>query len=721
MGEDASASTLGPAYTEPEATRRKSYFRSVARYWERLYQDQDLTARVYQERRDASLSWVKHLSLVPAARVLDLGCGPGFTAVALAKEGYSVNGLDFEQSMLDMAACRAQGAGVSLKLALGDAHEIAFDDATFDLVVALGLIPWLHSPHKALREIFRVLKPGAFLVVSSDNRRRLTHWFDPIYNPALASFRKLVASTLRKWGWMRMPKTCPPTMQSTPEFDLWLTEAGFTLTNSATIGFGPFTLFRRDVLPDRIGATLHGCLQRLADAGWPWLRNTGAHYLVLARKASALEKERPALTVRGKYPQQPEAHACDVSTPVVVLGANTHGSLGIMRSLGRLGVSIHAVSSPPRGPASFSAYCKSVGTWDFAHAKQQDTAAYLLELAHWIGARSILIPTWDEMAVFTAEFRNILTAGFIYPCQPKELPRSLCDKRQMAALARQFGVPTPGVSFPRSLDDVLRYIDAARFPIMLKGIDGNKLKERTGMKMVIAYSPRQLREMYLALEDPENPNLMLQEYIPGGDDSIWMFNGYFNASSECLFGATGRKLRQTPIHTGMTSLGVCLKNDDVERTTRWFMRALGYKGILDIGYRYDARDGQYKVLDINPRIGATFRLFLGDNGLDVARALYLDLTGQEVPVSRPRQGRKWFVESDLKSCVDYYREGSLTLSQWLNSLRGIEEAGYFAWDDLGPFWKICWRALFDLIAHARRPAKRLQGGNPNTRPHNIQR
>jgi predicted ATP-grasp superfamily ATP-dependent carboligase len=241
---------------------------------------------------------------------------------------------------------------------------------------------------------------------------------------------------------------------------------------------------------------------------------------------------------------------------------------------------------------------------------------------------------------------------------------------------------------------------------MVKGIDGNKLKARTGQKMVIAYTPRQLRETYLALEDPESPNLMLQEYIPGGDDTIWMFNGYFNATSECLVGFTGRKLRQTPIHTGMTSLGICLRNDVVAKTTKEFMQALGYRGILDIGYRYDARDGQYKVLDVNPRIGATFRLFVADNGIDVARALYLDLTGQIVPPSQQQEGRKWLVESDFKSCFDYYREGNLTFREWLRSLGGIEEAGYFALDDLAPFWKLGSALLFGSM-NGRRPERMI--------------
>ena len=69
---------------------------------------------------------------------------------------------------------------------------------------------------------------------------------------------------------------------------------------------------------------------------------------------------------------------------------------------------------------------------------------------------------------------------------------------------------------------------------MLKGISGNRLHERTGRKMVIVDSPNELLRLYHEMEDPADPNLMLQEYIPGGDDVVWMFNGYFNHDSDCL-------------------------------------------------------------------------------------------------------------------------------------------------------------------------------------------
>src|SRR6185312_16906252 len=144
----------------------------------------------------------------------------------------------------------------------------------------------------------------------------------------------------------------------------------------------------------------------------------------------------------------------------------------------------------------------------------------------------------------------------------------------------------------------------------------------------IARSADDLLDKYDRIDESQQSNILFQEYIPGGDDTIWMFNGYFNSRSECLFGMTGQKIRQCPVYTGAACLAICRRNDIVHQTTLAFMKAVGYQGILDIGYRYDARDGKYKVLDVNPRIGSTFRLFVGQSGMDVARALYLDLTGQ---------------------------------------------------------------------------------------------
>jgi predicted ATP-grasp superfamily ATP-dependent carboligase len=88
------------------------------------------------------------------------------------------------------------------------------------------------------------------------------------------------------------------------------------------------------------------------------------------------------------------------------------------------------------------------------------------------------------------------------------------------------------------------------------------------------------------------------------------------------------------------------------------------------------------VLDVNPRIGSSFRLFVGDGDMDVARALYRDLTGQPAGPAVPRYGRKWMVEDcDLVSSIRYYRDGQLTVKDWLRSFRGVQETAFFSLRD----------------------------------------
>ena len=400
-------------------------------------------------------------------------------------------------------------------------------------------------------------------------------------------------------------------------------------------------------------------------------------------------------------------HIGDNSNPVVVLVSGDHSALGIARSLGRLGVPVYAIDSHLLAPCFFSRYCRGKFVWDIDKHSARDTVAFLQNVSRTIGARPILITTTDAATIFVTENASYLQPWFLLPDQSAALVRSLADKKQMYFLTKQHRIPTAETVFPTSKEDVLAFLDRALFPVMLKGVDGFRLWKRTGKKMFIVSNERELLERYDAAEDPECPNLMIQEYIPGGDDTVWMFNGYFNRESECLIGFTGKKIRQCPVHTGSTSLGVCVANDQVENTTKRFMKSVGYRGILDIGYRYDARDGKFKVLDVNPRIGATFRLFVGPNGMDVARALYLDLTEQPVPTATISPGRKWIAEDlDLVSCYRYHREGQLTLRGWVHSLRGINEAAYLAKDDLMPLLPLCLSRGAELV---RRLLRELMG------------
>ncbi|HEY1350076.1 MAG TPA: hypothetical protein VGF67_10670 [Ktedonobacteraceae bacterium] len=375
----------------------------------------------------------------------------------------------------------------------------------------------------------------------------------------------------------------------------------------------------------------------------------------------------------------------DNSIPVVVIAPGFHGH-AIARSLGRLGVAVYGVHADPHSPAARSGYWRKNFIWDIEKAAARDSLDWLLQLGQTLGQRPILLPTDDHSCVFLDTCAQQLKDVFRFPEQPPGLTRALSNKQSMYHLCKTHGLPAAETAFPCSREDVQAFCQHAVFPVMLKGIDTLALRERTGVKMVLAHDGETLLRLYDEMETPDAPNIMLQEYLGGGSRTVWMFDGYFNARSDCLFGLTANMLRQYPAYTGVTSLGVCLTNETVAQQTTAFMKAIGYQGALDLGFKFDARTGLYKAIDANPRIGRTFRLLVDDSGMDVVRALYLDLTGQPVVPGQPREGRKWVVENfDLLSSARYRRDEHLGLRGWLRSYQGVEEAFWFARDDLRPF------------------------------------
>jgi predicted ATP-grasp superfamily ATP-dependent carboligase len=374
----------------------------------------------------------------------------------------------------------------------------------------------------------------------------------------------------------------------------------------------------------------------------------------------------------------------NTSVPVFLLSANTTvGSLSALRSLGRWGVELYGFDAQCYRAVWSSRYCRGWHEWDLQRWPAERCIAVVRDAARALGCRPLLVPTVDEAAIFAAEHQRELAEVAIYPEQDPVMVAGLVSKREMYWLARHHGVPVPQTSFPQDRADVVAFLADAQFPVALKAIRGSILKQKTGVTAFIVRAAAELLDLYDRYEDPAAPNAMLQEYIPGEDSCGWGFNGYFDEQSQCLFGGTTQRLHQHPVHVGMTSLAVITPNHEVQQLACDFMRAVGYRGLVNIGFRFDARDGRYKVVDVNPRLGASFRSFVTRNDCDILRSSYLHATGQPIPSSPPALGRRWLMETDLHSLFDYRREGH----RWRDLLlayRGVRELAHSGLDDPRP-------------------------------------
>lgn len=379
-----------------------------------------------------------------------------------------------------------------------------------------------------------------------------------------------------------------------------------------------------------------------------------------------------------------------------------HSELAVARSAGRWGVPVWGLR---KGGVSVAASRFSRGRVAFdTTASEDERLTRLAQIGQELSG-PVLLPIDDDASVFAADHAERLREVFRMPAQQPALTRQLADKGELHRLCAERGVPTPGAYFPRSREDVDDYARSGAFPVVVKRMAAWRPARRERRSVVVASTPRELAAAYERMESPQAPNVMLQEYVPGGAGSAWIFNGYFDHASACLVGFTGVKLRQSGREDGATSLALCRPNRELRSQAVQLLEGLGYRGLVDVDYRYDPRDGRFKLLDVNPRLGSSFRLFVNSEGIDVFRALYLDLTGRPVPAGEDCGGRKWMVENfDAVAALRAAREGALTPRGWLRSLRGVNEAAWFAADDPLPFAALCLE--YPLQALRRRPRSR---------------
>lgn len=371
----------------------------------------------------------------------------------------------------------------------------------------------------------------------------------------------------------------------------------------------------------------------------------------------------------------------DTNVPVVDAFRGGYGDVSIARTLGRLGVSMYLVAQKGMPtPVWSSRYWTKRTRWDYSRPEEQSVAFLLdvgasLRAAH--GKRAILLTTSDWIAILIERNSHLLQDQFAFPQPVRPVIRSLLNKWEMHQLAKEHHIPTPNTVCPRSRVDIEEFVEASSFPIVMKPAD--PYSKDTASKKII-YSRQELMDEVDRKATQPSLNVVLQEYIPGDADSVWMCNGYFALHKEHTVTFTGKKLRQVS-STGIASLAICLPNETVATQTRQLMEGVGFRGCLGIGFRYDSRDGLYKLLDVNARVSGIFRLFVGTNEMDVVRACYLDLTGQDVPETALQPGRKWMLEDDVVAALLAIRSGRLSIAEWMRSLRDVQELQWFAKDD----------------------------------------
>ncbi|CAM5450703.1 carboxylate--amine ligase [Streptomyces griseomycini] len=367
----------------------------------------------------------------------------------------------------------------------------------------------------------------------------------------------------------------------------------------------------------------------------------------------------------------------DTRVPAVLLRIDRnpfhHGTLGAVRSLGRAGVEVHVVADATGSPVHRSRYAHRMHPPPSPGAPEREILAALHRVAERIARPAVLVPLDDASAIAVSRARDDLAPSYLLPELPGALAERVADKAELAALCASADVPHPVTLVP---DSPARAADDARrlgLPLVAKWSRPWLLPAGSGLRSTqVVRSAQQARELYLRTGEAGS-RLLLQAYLPPGPDRDWFFHGYADRSGTVRAGGPGRKQLSWPRGAGLTAVGRWTPNPEVRALAERLVDALGYRGVLDLDFRRCGATGRYHLLDFNPRPGAQFRLFADSAGLDVVRALHLDLTGREMPDGDPVAGRAFVVENYAPFAA-------------LRTAPGGRELAWYARDDRGPGW-----------------------------------
>ena len=363
------------------------------------------------------------------------------------------------------------------------------------------------------------------------------------------------------------------------------------------------------------------------------------------------------------------------------MGAD-YRALGVVRSLGRRGIPVWVIQQGGHLVASTSRYVRRRVPWPEADdAKRVD---FLLDLSVKNNLKDwALIPTDDYTVTLASAYHDLLSKQYLVTVPGWERLRWACDKRLLHELAAKLDIAQPWTRNV-SIEQALTNLDCP-FPVILKPairLKPNSLAIPKAWRADNHDALLAASKEASALIPPEN--LIVQEMIPGAGETQFSFAALYKNGSP-LASVVARRLRQYPKDFGQFSTFVeTVDEPQVVAPAERLLAATHFTGLVEVEFKKDPRDGQFKLLDVNPRVWGWHTL-CARAGVDFSYLLWLLTRDEPVPLLRGRAGERWIHRSaDLRVALDEILHGGFSLTSYLRSICGPLESAIFSWDDPVP-------------------------------------
>jgi predicted ATP-grasp superfamily ATP-dependent carboligase len=326
-----------------------------------------------------------------------------------------------------------------------------------------------------------------------------------------------------------------------------------------------------------------------------------------------------------------------VGAPALVIDVGWVNGLAAIRSLGRAGIDVVAVDHRPSALGFRSRYARRFIAPD--PADEEAFVTTLAELSGRLSAPAPVFPTHDAPLNAIARHAERLP-GLLRPFSDWDVLARVQSKRAQLEAAESVGVDVPRTRYPGSAAQALAAGAELGFPVLVKPSDPVGFKRRFRRQAFRCDGARELEDAYGRAEEFAP---MVQEVVPGGDDALYSFGSYLAGDGAVLGAFCGRKLRQTPPGIGTCRVGEAVWVDEVADGALRVLRAFGYWGVSQVEFKRDARDGRFRLMEINPRLWQWHGLAAAC-GVDLPRIAYADLTGAAPPAAGMNgAGKRWAI------------------------------------------------------------------------------
>jgi predicted ATP-grasp superfamily ATP-dependent carboligase len=361
----------------------------------------------------------------------------------------------------------------------------------------------------------------------------------------------------------------------------------------------------------------------------------------------------------------------------IVIGGDYQG-LGIVRSLGRRGIPVCVIDDEP-SVSRFSRYTTRTIRIANAHDEGPMITALLDAVGRYGMEGWIVFPTRDETVAALARNRDRLLDSVRVATPGWECVKYGCDKRETYRLAGELGIPVPRTWVPETASD-LAEID--RFPVVVKPAFKDRFVRETGAKAWRADTIKELEDAYRRAGQVVGPGeAIVQELIPGGPGTIFGYCAHFSGG-EVVGRMVVRYGRQHPPDFGRSATWVeTVDVSDLDAPSQLFLEAIGFQGLVEMEYKYDVRDGSYRLLDVNARTWGYHSLG-GRLGVDFPYLLYQDELGTTPPYSRAVSGLGWVrLATDLPTVITGLIRKRFRFRDYVDSMRHVRCESVFALRD----------------------------------------